>query len=260
MPLALPLVPPEAGDCSFRLICFNLGKADAFLITTPHSTVLIDTGSREHGKELALTLLELGVERLNCLVLTHFDADHVGGVHQILKRLAVEQVLESPLLSHNKDSQQYRLVLKKHGVSPGKVRSAEELRLDGVSYTLLPPRKKHYARDERNNASLLVHVRHGGNTFLFTGDAREARLAEYLDSGPERCDWLKVPHHGHYQRALPRLFHALTPRYAVITSSEEKREDPRTVDALRQVGCQVALTRLGAAVYYSDGEEIFAVQ
>ncbi|MCD8146395.1 MAG: MBL fold metallo-hydrolase [Clostridiales bacterium] len=260
MPLALPPSPPEAGSYPFRLICFDLGKEDAFLITTPHSAVLIDTGSKEHGKELAKTLLELGVERLNCLVLTHFDADHVGGVHQILKRLTVEQILQSPLFSHNKDSQQYRLTLKKHGVSPDKVRSAEQLQLDGVSYTLLPPRKKHYAQDERNNASLLVHVRHGRNTFLFTGDAREARVSEYLDSEPERCDWLKIPHHGHYQRTLLRLLHALSPRYAVVTSSEERREDRRTLDALRQAGCQVALTRQGAAVYYSDGEEILAVQ
>ncbi|MCD7838104.1 MAG: MBL fold metallo-hydrolase [Clostridiales bacterium] len=260
MPLALPLSPPEAGACSFRLVCFDLGKADAFLITTPHSAVLIDTGSREHGKDLAKTLLELGVDRLNCLLLTHFDADHVGGVHQIFKRLSVEQVLESPLCSHNKDSQQYRLVLKKHGVAPGKVRSAEQLQLDGASYTLLPPRKRHYAQDERNNASLLIRVRHGGNTFLFTGDAREARINEYLESEPERCDWLKVPHHGHYQRTLSRLLRALSPRYAVITSSGEKPEDPRTVDALHQAGCQIVLTRQGTAVYFSDGEELFAVQ
>lgn len=172
----------------------------------------------------------------------------------------MEQVLESPLCSHNKDSQQHRLVLKKHGVVPGKVHSPEQMQLDGVSYTLLPPRKKHYAQDERNNASLLVHIRHGGNTFLFTGDAREARLSEYLAGEPEHCDWLKVPHHGHYQRVLPRLLRALTPRCAVITSSDEKREDLRTVDALRQAGCQVALTRCGAVVYYSDGEEIFSVQ
>ncbi|MCD8353133.1 MAG: MBL fold metallo-hydrolase [Clostridiales bacterium] len=260
MPIDLPASPPEAGTCPFRLICFNLGKEDAFLITTPHSAVLIDTGSHENGKELAKTLLELGVERLNCLLLTHFDTDHVGGVHQILKRLTVEQVLESPLCNHNKDSQQHRLVLKKHGVSPDKVRSAEQMQLDGVHYTLLPPRKKHYTQDERNNASLLIHVRHGGNTFLFTGDAREARITEYLDSEPERCDWLKVPHHGHYQRTLPRLLHALTPQYAVITSSDERPEDLRTVDALRQAGCKIALTRLGTVVYYSDGEEIFAVQ
>ncbi|MCD8334333.1 MAG: MBL fold metallo-hydrolase, partial [Clostridiales bacterium] len=251
---------PEAGACSFRLICFDLGKEDAFLITTPHSAVLIDTGSREHGKELAKALLALGVDRLNCLLLTHFDADHVGGVHQILKRLTVEQVLESPLCSHNKDSQQYRLVLKKHGVSHDRVRSAEQLRLDGVSYTLLPPRKKHYTQDERNNASLLIHVRHGGNTFLFTGDARDARISEYLDDAPERCDWLKIPHHGHYQRTLPRLLRALSTRYAVITSSGEKPEDLRTVDALRKAGCQVVLTRQGTAVYYSDGEHLFAVQ
>lgn len=253
-------VDPLCATFPFRLLCFDLGKADAFLITTPHSAVLIDAGSPSHGKRLAQQLLELGIRKLDFLIITHFDSDHIGGVGHILKNIQVDQLLQSPLFSQNKDSHQYRSILKKHNIQPDSVQTTEQFLLDGVAYTIFPPQKKHYARDERNNASLLIHLCHGDHTFWFMADAREARIRELFSLSPGHCDLLKVPHHGHYQKILPALFQTLSPRYAVITSGSDKKEDPKTLEALREAGCQIVLTRNGTAAFFSDGQELLTAQ
>lgn len=256
----LPPIDPLCEAFPFRLICFSLGKADAFLISTPYSAVLIDTGSASCGKQLAQQLLKLKINRLDFLIITHFDSDHIGGIGHILKSIQVDQLLQSPLFPRNKDSHQYRSTLKKYNIRPDSVQTTEQFLLDGVAYTVFPPQKNHYARDERNNASLLVHLSYGEYTFWFMADARTARLKEFLALSPDRCDFLKVPHHGHYQKGLPVLFRTLSPRYAVITSSDEKKEDSQTLEALYIAGCQTVLTRKGTAVFISDGQELLLFQ
>jgi beta-lactamase superfamily II metal-dependent hydrolase len=230
-----------------------LGKADAFLISTQRSAVLIDAGSREQGKQLAQALEQLGITTLDYLILTHFDGDHIGGVAYLVKSVHIAQVLQSPIPANHRESRQCHAILKKAGLAVDDVRTVEQFLLDGVTYTIFPPQKRHYRQDQRNNASLLVHLRHGGNTFLFMADAQEARIQELLSLRPGRCDFLKIPHHGRWQKSLLPLLAATAPHYSVITSSDSKKEAPETVTALKKAGCQSFLTRKGTVVCFSDG-------
>ena len=69
-------VQPAAS--TLNLWCFQAGKADAFLLWNESGTVLIDTGESGFGKEILKKLQELGIQRLDYLIITHFDKDHVG--------------------------------------------------------------------------------------------------------------------------------------------------------------------------------------
>lgn len=257
--ISIPPVPLELSSFPFRLICFNLGKADAFLITTPHSAVLIDTGPSEYGKQLTHTLLMLGVLHLDKLIITHYHSDHTGGFRYLLRKISVGQVLQCPVLPDTSEAQQYCSALKKHQLLPGDLSMPRQFTLDGADYSVLPPWKTHYNRNEQNNTSLIVTLRYGSRTFLFTGDAREERLEEYLCTNPGHFDVLKVPHHGHWQQALPALVHAVTPRFALITSSNAKKEAPETLSLLKRASCRILLTRKGSVVCFSDGETLHFV-
>lgn len=245
--------PKEGG---FQVLCFPMGKADSFLLRTAHSAVLIDSGAHDRQKLLSRYLLAQHVQRLDYFISTHFDEDHIGGTEQILKAIQVEDIIQSPYHKKTKSWKEYdRLIRKKH-FRPDEPRRLEELVLDGVFYTIRPPEREHYDRDEDNNRSLIVEVQHGDNSFLFTGDAQNRRLAEYLTHAPGPYTWLKVPYHGKYQTILPAFFQQIQPKVAVITSSPKREESPKTVSLLQAQGCEVVFTRDGLVVFESDGQKL----
>ena len=119
-----------------------------------------------------------------------------------------------------------------------------------------------YVEDPSNNSSLIVSVFYGKTRWLFMGDAEGARLSEWLAENADTqmettYDFLKVPHHGKYQRKLGDLVVATWPKYAVITSSDDEPEDDVTSVYLR-TDAKLYLTRRGAVLFSTDGENIAA--
>ena len=81
--------PTESEDTrKLDLYAFSVGKADALLIRTDDAAIMIDTGENGDGEELVAHLLMLGIDRLDLLILTHYDKDHIGGAEaEVLKKL-----------------------------------------------------------------------------------------------------------------------------------------------------------------------------
>ena len=77
-PSAAAAVPDEPFD-GLEVTVLDAGKADAILLTTPDSAVLIDCGEKGFGDEILGELAARGIGRLDVLIVTHFDQDHVGG-------------------------------------------------------------------------------------------------------------------------------------------------------------------------------------
>lgn len=256
---AAPAAEAEGGT-ALEVHFFDAGKADAILLTTADSAVLIDAGEKGFGKTILAYLEEKGIERLDCLIVTHFDRDHVGGAAKVLNSVAVDTVLQTVGSKDSEEYEKYVRALSNAGIEPVTVRETHSFTLDGVSYAVDPPRRTAYDDDTSNNVSLIVTVQNGENRFLFTGDARTERLSELLAGGAEPCDVLKVPHHGRDEPLLPALLDAARPAYAVVTSSDDEPESAATVEALERAGAAVLLTREGAVTFHSDGRTLTASQ
>lgn len=251
-----PAERAAGGETALSVYCFDAGKADAFLLSTKRSAVLIDCGEKGFGKEILAYMEDAGIERLDCLIVTHFDKDHVGGAAKVLNSVPVDTVLQS---NRPKDSEQYEKYLKAldgAGIEAQTVRETLRFTLDGIEYAVDPPRQAEYSSDSSNNSSLIVSVRNGANTLLFTGDAEDERTAEFLGENHETYELLKLPHHGRWQSTLPALIASVKPAYAVITSSDEEPEDEETMALLAQVGVETYLTREGPVLFRCDGREI----
>ena len=236
--------------------CFSAGKADAFLLWTEDSAILIDCGEKGFGKEILSYCESQGIEKLDALILTHFDKDHVGGAAKVLKSMEVGAVYQSNFPKDSSEYENYLEALAEVGIDAVTVTSDRTLTIDGVAYAIDAPKQAEYAVDPSNNSSLIVRVSDGSCDLLFTGDAEDARLAEYLAEDPDGCDFLKVPYHGHWQELLPDLVGKLSPQIAVITSSEEIPEDAETVALLEEAGAQVLLTRESAWDLLCDGSTV----
>ena len=243
----------EPGGEGLRVYCFAAGKADAFLFSTARSAVIIDTGESGFGKTIAAKCAELGIVRIDCLIITHFDKDHVGGAKKVIDELEIGTVLQSNVPKDSGEYEKYSRALEEKGIVPVTVREGYRFTLDGVTYTVDPPHREYYSESPSNNSSLITTVSYGATRLLFLGDAEDARLSEYLATDPPRCDFVKLPHHGRPHRGLAGLMEATSPRYALITSSDEEPEDPRTRTMLEEYGIQTFLTRIAPVAVFSDG-------
>lgn len=236
-----------------EIICFQAGKADAFLLLTPESAVLIDCGEKGFGRTILAELEARGIEQLDMMMITHFDQDHVGGAARILNNFPVARVLQSNSPKDSEEYEKYVKALKNAGMEPETVRENLSFTLDGVTYTVNPPKRTKYNSDSSNNSSLIVSVENGANRFLFTGDAQDERIEEFLTLEQGTYDFLKVPYHGHWQESLMLLMGVVKPRYAVITSSDDEPEDAETLELLESFGAETFLTRNGNIRVTSDG-------
>jgi len=246
----------SAAKATLDVHFFDAGKADAILLTTVDSAVLIDAGEKGFGKTILAYLEQQGVEKLDYLIVTHFDKDHVGGAAKVINNIAVDTVLQSNSPKDSDEYEKYVKALTNAGIEPVTVRETLTFILDGAAYTVDPPAQETYADDPSNNSSLIVSVVNGADRFLFTGDAQTARLAEFLDGGVSEVDVLKLPHHGQDEPLLDALLDATRPAYAVITSSDEEPESDATVAALERAGATVLLTRKSAVTLRSGGNGV----
>ena len=249
-----------AGSDELCIHVFEFGKADAYLISAGDSAVLIDSGESGAGKLIVQYMKEQGIRDLDCLILTHFDKDHVGGAAKVLKSVPVQRVLQSNSPRDSKQMEKYLKALDQADFEAETVREAVTFSLGGAEFTVYPPQKEDYDKDPSNNSSLVTSVKFGENSFLFTGDSESARLAEDLGLDLGKYDLLQIPHHGEWDMLLVSLVRATDPYLAVITSSEEEPEDKRTLQLLEQEGVEALLSREGELDIVSNGTEISVTQ
>lgn len=250
--LILPLCACAAPDrTATEVTVLKIGKADAILIALPDAAVLVDAGEDEDAGEILENLEKQGIERLDAMIITHFDKDHVGGADGVLRGVAVEQVVD-PL--YEKDSTQYRqylTALEETGVPRTRMEDGETLSLLDGKLTVSAASLS--AQDD-NNRSLCVLLDTGFHCFLLTGDAEEARIDELLAQGLPACDVVKLPHHGRWKENLPALLDATMPRAAILCDSEKNPAEEETLALLQARGIAAYQTQYGDIRITSDEE------
>ncbi len=259
-PAAEPTAEAAPITDSLQIYCFQAGKADAFLFWNEAGAVLLDTGESGFGKTILAKLEELGIQKLDRLIITHFDKDHVGGAKKLLGSIPVDQILQSDCPKEGASAyDKYVEALAEAGLEAVTLREQLTFRLGDAEFSVNPPALARYGESDSNNSSLIVSVTHGGDRLLFTGDAEELRLTEFLKTEPAVCAFVKLPHHGRYQPSLKTLLAQLKPAYALITSSEEEPEDAETLALLAEYGTECFLTR-SAPVLITSGPEGLTVE
>jgi len=247
--LAAPLllaVPPVPAPGSAELTYLEVGQGSAAVIRTRGSVTVVDTGPAWSGgaSAAAFTLVpyleQLGVVRVDTLVITHADADHRGGLAALQARFAIGRVITGEPLA----------------LAPGArpCRRGQAWQRDGVRFELLGPPAG--AQWSGNRASCVLRVATTGGSALFTGDIEgdaERWLARHLG---RPVDLLEAPHHGSAGSSSPALLAAARPRHAVVSAGFRNAYGlpaPETLRRLRCAGAQVHdLGRHGAARFRLD--------
>jgi len=229
---------------AFNIHFFNAGKADAILINNNDKTIMIDTGEITLSNEIKTYFRENDITKIDYLIITHFDKDHVGSASTIINNYEIGSVLQS---NYPKDSVVYRAyleALRNKNIEPITISDNYNFAFEELSCTVNGP-KSIYDEDESNNSSLIVSINYNNANFLFMGDAKNPRIKDFINTNNMDYDFIKIPYHGHYLKQLDNLLDNTKPEYAVITSSASNLEDDKTIDLLKKNSIEYYLTRKG---------------
>lgn len=137
----------------------------------------------------------------------------------------------------------------------------ELITVNDLTIRVIPPKEPEVLQADPdqmdNNMSLMCMVTLKDRRFLFTGDIEESRIKQILDWNENvRADWLKVPYHGAYLSNSLEFLTAVSPRYAVISTGNERPADARLLVDLAAMNVQTYTTTGGSIITVSDGDSI----
>lgn len=236
----------------------NVGQGDATLLKCGDSTMLIDTSTDDKGTAIQNYLKKQGITKLDYLILTHPDADHIGSADVIITKFEIENVFMSDFTKDNKTYNRMIEALEYKNYKWETPVVGSEYNLGDAAFKVIGPVDKY---NNPNDSSIVIILSHGNNTFLFTGDAEEGAEKDLINDGNlEDVDVYHVGHHGSRSSSSSLFLDNIHPEYAVISCAEDNsygHPHAQTLNALRSMGVSVYRTdEQGTVVVLSDGEEL----
>lgn len=239
-----------------KILIPKIGKADCIIIYKGDECSLIDSGEAEDYSEISGLLRENGINRIDNLIITHFDSDHVGSAALLIDNFEVGNIYRT---AYTNESDEYRAFIQSaeiKGISPITVESELVFSSCGMNFTVYPPEEFEYKKDADNNSSLVITVEIGKNRLLFAADAEKQRLTELLSMDLGTFSLLKVPHHGSHNGKTDEFIEAVSPEYSVITCSDKNPPEEDTLKSLKAAGSKVFETRKGDILIQLNSEKI----
>jgi competence protein ComEC len=227
------------------LVACDVGQGDALVVpTAPGAGVLVDAGPEVGPVDRCLD--RLGIDELPLVLLSHLDADHVGGLAGALTGRDVGLVATGPLAPDDDRSAALDAVLGPTSGTRSTLEAGDRVRVGAVEMDVLAPRpERAVAGTEPNDLSLVVRVTVRGLRVLLTGDlGAQAENRLVRDGVDLTADVLKVPHHGSAD-ADPEFLSATRARVALVSVGADNtygHPTPRLLGLLTDDGMRVHRT------------------
>jgi competence protein ComEC len=259
-----PVVLRGAGT-GLRATFLDVGQGDSCLLELPGGpVVLVDGGDAfvHAGERIIAPFLEShGIERLDAVIATHPDSDHIGGLPEVFREVFVAWLIEGPAQSQSLIYGELIETAKRRGARQDRVFAGDwiEAPMGTRLLFLHPPQGAAYSN--HNNLSLVVMVDWGACEILIPGDIERPGERDLLASGADlSCDVLKVAHHGGATATSVEFLERARPTLAVISCGRENRyghPSPDVLERLTSAGITVARTdRDGAVTIRSNGRTL----
>jgi competence protein ComEC len=270
-------------DGKLHVDFLDVGQGDSALVTMPDGTTLmIDGGGRPNinrgdpddgdndepfqrdtrsiGEAVVSEFLwERGLDRIDYLLPTHADADHIDGLNDVARNFKVRSAIVARTPPDDPEYVRFAATLKASGGAIEKIGAGDILHFGNVTAEVLwPPPSADVNAPSGNNDGLVVRIRCGERALLFTADIEKpAEIAVLKEGADLRSDIVKVAHHGSKTSSTPAFVAATHPSLAVISvgrTSTFGHPHKEVIERWRASGAEVMTTgKRGTISVVTDG-------
>jgi len=238
----------------------NVGQGDSILIQTPsNKTILIDGGPPEAGKKVVAYLKKQKVHKIDLLIATHPDIDHIGGLTHVMKSVEVAKILDSGKLYSTKTYARYMKEIDKQKIPLEVAKENELIKLDKrMKIRVL---NTYSGKKSNNQSSIALKVSFKEMDFLFMADVEREQEKKLLSKYNLEADIVKVAHHGSKTSSSLAFFQEVKPKVAILTYSKANNYGhpvDRVIKNLNKINAQIYSTAVfGDVVISTNGESYF---
>lgn len=244
-------------DTQLEIYFFDVGQADSILIKENDYTMLIDGGNQSDGKNLVKYLEEdLNINDIDILVGTHPHEDHIGGLPDIINSLEIGTIYLPNATTTTKIFEKLLDTIEENNYKITVPKINEEFNLNNMNFKVI-----YTGTDESdlNNTSIVLKLKYGKTSYLFTGDATKTTEEKILDKDIT-SDVLKIGHHGSSYSTTEEFLNKVNPKYAIIqvgTNNKYNHPSKQTLDKLNKKNIKIYRTdENGTIKLTSDGKNI----
>ena len=249
-------------DRDYLTVAFlDIGQGDAIFIEAPNGNqVLIDGGPNQKVLSELSKVMPFYDRSIDVVIATHPDADHIGGLPEVLARYDIDYVFDSASASDTGVYKEWTSSVEKENARYTHVfRGTRILLGENVRLDILYPFPGQISEDA-NNMSVVAKLIYGKTCFILTGDLERVGEFKLLDDDIS-CEVLKIGHHGSKTSTSDAFLAAIAPKFAVIQSGEDnKYGHPNGIVLNKLQAADIAALRndeLGLIKIRSDGERVW---
>ncbi len=248
-----------------------LTNGDCAVIQTPTGkNVIIDGGNNQkydYGENVVVPyLLDRKITKIDFLMVSHADSDHIGGLFAVLENLKVEVIIIGKQAEAYDNYVEFRKLAEKKNTKILAMEAGQSLPIDRYTKfeVLWPDAKNMIVENGINNNSLVGKLQYKDFSMLFTGDIEEIAEKEivqmYKNSNILDCNILKAAHHGSKSSSIQEIIDLVKPQAAVIGVGEDNKYGHPNGDVLARFencGCKIFRTdKHGEIMIKTNGKNI----
>lgn len=235
----------------------DVGQGNAVLLQSEGHTMLIDGGARHSSSFVVSYLEKQKIEKLDYILISHFDEDHLSGAVGALHKFSVDTLITPDYETDSNIYQSYKKVVEEKGYEAVHPKQGDEFSLGSAKFRIISPVS--YGHEDENQDSVGIILENGEQKFFIGGDIGLESEKEILESGVDiHADVMMMNHHGSH--VSEKFLKAVSPSYSVISCGKDnKYGHPRqdTMELLKKYEVPVFRTDLqGTILMYSDGKEL----
>lgn len=246
----------------------DVGQGDCVLVLSNGKSMLVDTGDRDdtYNQKIINYLNDLNITTINYLVLTHPDADHIGGAPDVINNFTVEKCIMPDFVKTTKIFEDTLEALENNNVEVidanemVAAKDSNKFSVGEAECEVIAPLKSY---EDVNDASVVIYVSFGETGVLLTGDAEaesEADIVSTYSSKVLKADVLKSGHHGSRTSSSDAFLDLVDPKYAVISCGDDNKyghPHSETLERYNSRDIEVLRTDIhGTLVMVTDGKNI----
>lgn len=249
----------QKGNKNLEVHFIDVGQGSSTLVKSNGHYMLIDGGDSKYSSRVVSYLEDESVGKLDYIIATHYDADHLNGVVGALETYSTEAVIAPDYKAESKVYKSFTSIIKEKGIKITYPETGKKYKIGSAEFTILAPNDTHY--DDANDYSVAIKLVNGENTFILTGDAEIESEYEMLETGIDlSCDVYLAGHHGSKYSSSEAFMQAMQPESVVISVGANNRYGHPSDEAMARfnaMGCDIYRTdKLGDIIATSDGKNI----